>query len=137
MRSDRSSLDGSDRFQNGAVFFAAGVFYYLKRSDVKALFCELAKRFPGGIIVFDTCNRIGAKMMTKTWLTEAVIANVDALFYLNDENELKEWADFRSVSAKSYMRGYRDIYPDVSFVHKLMIRLCDSIVKMKIVKIEF
>ena len=41
------------------------------------------------------------------------------------------------MSAKSYMRGYRDIYSDVGLFRKLMIRFCDSLVKMKIVKIVF
>ena len=40
------------------------------------------------------------------------------------------------MTARSYMRGYRDIYPDVGFLHKLMIRMCDSLIKMKIVRIE-
>ena len=34
-------------------------------------------------------------------------------------------------------RGYRDIYKNVGRFHKLMIRFCDSLVRMKIVKIEF
>lgn len=45
--------------------------------------------------------------------------------------------DFAGVSSKSYMRGYRGIYRDVSLLHKLMIRSCDSLVKMIIVKIRF
>ena len=35
------------------------------------------------------------------------------------------------------MRGYRDIYPKLNGFHKLMIRFCDSLVKMVIVKITF
>ena len=35
------------------------------------------------------------------------------------------------------MRGYRDIYKNVGMLHKLMIRFCDSLVKMVIVKIRF
>ena len=35
------------------------------------------------------------------------------------------------------MRGYRDIYKDVTWFHKLMIRFCDTLVRMKIVKIVF
>jgi len=122
----------------GAVFFASGVFYYFKTDDVKALFQKMAKRFPGAVIVFDSCNRRGAKMMTKTWLKEAGIADVSTFFSLEDKDELKKWSDdFADVSAKSYMRGYRDIYKDVSFLHKLMIHFCDRLVKMIIVKIEF
>ena len=60
------------------------------------------------------------------------------LFSLEDKDELTNWSDnFASVSAKSYMRGYRDIYKKVSFFHKLMIKFCDSFVKMQIIKITF
>ena len=33
--------------ENGAIFFAAGVFYYFKTEDVKALFCKMAGRSHG------------------------------------------------------------------------------------------
>ncbi|MCR4761971.1 MAG: class I SAM-dependent methyltransferase [Lachnospiraceae bacterium] len=122
----------------GAVFYATGVFYYFKTEAVKALFYKIAKRFPGAVLVFDACNRRGATMMAKTWLKEAGISDVRAFFSLESHAELENWSkDFKSVTAKSYMRGYRDIYKDVSFLHKLMIRFCDSLVKMVIVKIEF
>lgn len=123
---------------NGAVFFAAGVFYYFRIEDVKRLFLCMAERFPGGVLAFDACNRRGAKLMRKTWLKEAGITDVSAFFSLEDEKELEAWSSrFAAVTAKSYMRGYRDIYKDVGLFHKLMIRFCDSLVNMKIVKIKF
>ena len=122
----------------GAVFFAAGVFYYFRTEDVKNLFSRMAKRFPGSVIAFDSCNRRGAKMMRSTWLKEAGITDVRAFFSLEDERELESWSGrFASVTAKSYMRGYRDIYDHVSPLHKLMIQFCDRLVRMKIVKITF
>ncbi len=121
----------------GAVFYATGVFYYFHTEDVKALFSKIAARFPGSVLAFDTCNRRGAKMMLKTWLKTAGITDVGAFFSVEDPAELKSWSpDFASVTAKSYMRGYRDIYPDVRFLHKLMIRMCDGLIKMKIVQIR-
>ena len=124
--------------ENGTVFFAAGVFYYFRKEDIRKLFAELSERFPGGVLVFDSCNRRGAKMMTKTWLKEAGIRDVDALFSLEDPSELKKWqGNFASITAKSYMRGYRDIYHEVGLLHRLMIRFCDELVKMKIVRICF
>lgn len=127
-------IDASD----GAVFFAAGVFYYFKTEDVRRLFDAMARRFPGGALAFDACNQRGARLMRKTWLKEAGITDVDAFFSLEDEGELRGWSDrFAAVTAKSYMRGYRDIYGDVNLFHKLMIRFCDSLVNMKIVKISF
>ena len=123
---------------NGAVFFAAGVFYYFRTEEVKKLFAAMAERFPGAVLAFDACNERGAKLMRKTWLREAGITDVHAFFSLEDETEIRGWSNrFASVTAKSYMRGYRDIYRDVGLFHRLMIRFCDSMVKMKIIKIEF
>ena len=134
---DYSWMDRIDA-SGGAVFFAAGVFYYFKTEDVKKLFQAMAERFPGSVLVFDSCNKRGAGLMRKTWLKEAGITDVNAYFSLEDEAELKEWSDqFASVTAKSYMRGYRDIYQNVGLLHKLMIRFCDGLVRMKIVKIVF
>ncbi len=134
---DYAWMDAIDAF-DGAIFFATGVFYYFRTEDVKKLFDALAKRFSGAVLAFDSCNERGAKLMRKTWLKEAGITDVSAFFSLEDENELMAWSDrFESVSSKSYMRGYRDIYKDVRLFHKLMIRFCDDLVKMKIVKIVF
>ena len=76
--------------------------------------------------------------MTKTWLKEAGIKDVSAFFSLEDEAELCSWSSsFTTISSRSYMRGYRDIYKDVSFFHKLMIKFCEKTVRMRIVKIMF
>ena len=121
----------------GAVFYASGVFYYFRKEDVKKLFLAMAERFPGGVIVFDSCNRRGAKMMTKTWLKEAGIKDVDAFFSLENKSEIEEWSrELFSVSARSYMRGYRDIYKEVNGLYKLMIQFCDRFVNMQIIKID-
>ena len=134
---DYSWMDQIDTL-DGAVFFAAGVFYYFRTEDVRRLFAAMSERFPGAVLAFDACNARGAKLMRKTWLREAGITDVGAFFSMEDERELTGWCGrFNSVSAKSYMRGYRDIYRNVGLFHKLMLRFCDSTVKMKIVRIEF
>ncbi len=137
---DLNDLSWMDRIdaEDGAAFFAAGVFYYFRTADVKKLFQAMAERFPAGVLAFDSCNERGAKLMRKTWLKEAGITDVSAFFSLEDESELAGWSDrFAFVTARSYMRGYRDIYRKVGTLHKLMIRFCDGLVKMKIVKIVF
>ena len=121
----------------GAVFFAAGVFYYFKTEQVKTLFSAMAKHFKGGKIIFDSCNKIGAKMMTKTWLKEAGISDVGAYFSLSDVKELRSWSDdFKSVSAKPYMNGYRKIDKRFGTFNKIMSAFGDKIVKMQIVRID-
>lgn len=77
---------------------------------MKALFSEMARRFPGAVLAFDSCNSKGANMMRKTWLKEAGITDVGAYFSMEDEKELEGWSEnFGPVTSKSYMRGYRDI----------------------------
>lgn len=124
--------------KGGAVFYASGVFYYFRTEEIRRLFDEMSRRFPGAVLVFDCCNSRGAKMMTKTWIKQAGIKDVKALFSLEEAWEIKGWrGEFEGVSSRSYMRGYRDIYDEVSGLHKLMIRFCDNLVKMVIVRINF
>ena len=134
---DHSWMDRIDSSE-GAVFIAAGVFYYFRTEDVKRLFAAMADRFPGAVLAFDSCNKRGAKMMRSTWLKEAGITDVTAYFSLENENNLNLWSSgFQTVTARSYMRGYRDIFKDVGLLHKLMIVFCDKLVKMKIIRIRF
>ena len=94
------AIDGS----NGAVFFAAGVFYYFKTEDVRHSFLCLAERFPGAVLAFDSCNERGAKLMRKTWLKEAGITDVRAFFSLKNEKELESWSDyFAAVTATDFI----------------------------------
>jgi len=123
--------------EKGAIFFATGVFYYFKTEEVKKMLCKMAEHFPGATLVFDACNKRGAKMMTKTWLKEAGIQDVSAFFSVENPKELADWSSDFKVTSRSYMRGYRDIYKEVKRTHKLMIRFCDGFVKMVIIKSRF
>ena len=94
----------------GAVFFAAGVFYYFLTPQVKALVCAMAEAFPGGKLVFDAANRKAVKLMLKTWLKDAEIKDVGAYFAVTDaRRELSAWSDRLRVSSRGYMLGYNDL----------------------------
>ena len=134
---DHAWMDRIDP-HGGAVFIAAGVFCYFRTEDLKKLFSAMAEKFPGGVLAFDACNRRGASLMRRTWLKEAGIRDLGTFFSLEDEKELEAWSSrFSSVTARSYMRGYRDICPEVGLFYRLMIRFCDAGVRMKIVRIGF
>ena len=52
----------------GAVFFAAGVFYYFLKEQVRTLVQKMADAFPGGVLVFDAANEKAVRLMLKTWI---------------------------------------------------------------------
>lgn len=131
----KSPQEGGD----GAVFFAAGVFYYFKTEEIKALLTAMAERFPGAVIAFDACNERGLKMMLKTWVKEAGITDVGAFFSVQDAKaELAGWSDrFASVTSRGYMTGYRDLGRSIPWLYRRMCSLCDGFVSMQIVRIAF
>ena len=124
--------------ENGAVFYAAGVFHYLKREDLKALVVEMARRFPGCRRVFDTVGRFGYKMMMKAVLKKHGMKDFGELFYTgNGEKELTGWSDKISVSSRKYMLGYYDMRkPGVRGKHRFLARVADNLLKMQIVRID-
>ena len=124
--------------EDGAVFFASGVFYYIKTEDVRRLFCALAKRFPGGKIVFDATTAKGLKNMLKTWLKDADMQTVGLYFSVEDEKELSAWsADFSSVVRKGYMTGYRNLDKRYGLIANTIFKLVDKSSMCQVVEIEF
>ena len=101
---------------SGAVFFAAGVFYYFLKEQVRTLIKAMAQNFSGGRLVFDAANKKAVKLMLKTWIKDAEIKNVDAYFSVsNAKNELSLWDKNIAVSSRGYMLGYNDLKdPSVS-----------------------
>lgn len=124
---------------NGAIFFAAGVFYYFLKSQMQALVRGMAEAFPGGALVFDGANETAVGMIQKTWLKGADIKDVGAYFSVSDaQKELSPWDSRLRVSSRGYMLGYSDLKdPSVSGFFRFFARLGDGAMKMQIVKIEF
>ena len=96
--------------EDGAVFFAAGVFYYFRTEQVRALCAAMAERFPDGRLVFDAAGPAAVKLMLKTWVKQAGIRDVGAYFSVRDaEKELTSWSNRISISSRGYMLGYQDL----------------------------
>lgn len=123
----------------GAVFFAAGVFYYFLTPQVRALACAMAEAFPGGKLVFDAANRKAVKLMLKTWIRDAEIKNVGAYFAVSDaERELAPWSTKLRVSSRGYMLGYHDLNdPSVSGFFRFLAKVGDGMMDMRIVRLDF
>lgn len=123
----------------GVIFFAAGVFYYFLREQVKTLVQRMAGAFPGGALVFDAANQKAVKLMLKTWLKDAEIKDVGAYFAVsNPKGELSAWNPRLRVFSRGYMLGYNDLRdPSVSAFFRFLARVGDNLMKMQIVKIVF
>ena len=123
----------------GAVFFAAGVFYYFLKEQVRTLVRKMADAFPGGVLVFDAANEKAVKLMLKTWLKDAEIKDVGAYFAVSDaQREIGAWDRRLQVSERGYMLGYNDLKdPSVSGFFRFLARVGDGMMKMQIVKIKF
>lgn len=124
---------------DGAVFFAAGVFYYFQTEQVRRLCAALAERFPGGRLVFDAAGPAAVKLMLKTWIKQADIRNVSAYFSVRDAaKELGAWSDRLTASSRGYMQGYQALRgPRIRPLHRLLARIADGPMKLQIVRMDF
>ena len=125
--------------EDGAVFFAAGVFYYFRTEQVRALCAAMAERFPDGRLVFDAAGPAAVKLMLKTWVKQAGIRDVGAYFSVRDaEKELTSWSNRISISSRGYMLGYQDLRgPGIRNIHRLLAGIADGPMKLQIVRMEF
>ena len=125
--------------QDGAVFYAAGVFYYFLTDQVKALVQKMAERFPGGKLVFDAAGKSAVKMMLKTWIKDAQIKDVGAYFAVADaKRQMSGWSQDITVSSRGYMLGYQSLNdPSVKGFYRLLAKIGDGMMKMQIVRIDF
>ena len=124
---------------DGTVLFAAGVFYYFTTEEVKALATGIARRFPGGRLVFDAAGQTAVRLMLKTWVKQAGIRDVGAYFSVKDaKGDLEPWSPLFSVSSRGYMLGYQSLHdPAVRPVHRLLAKLADGPMHLQIVRIDF
>ena len=123
----------------GAVFFAAGVFYYFLKEQVKTLVRAMADAFPGAVLAFDAANEKAVKLMLKTWLKDAEIKDVGAYFAVSDaKREIGAWDSRLHIASRGYMLGYHDLKdPSVSEFFRFLARVGDGVMNMQIVKIGF
>lgn len=130
-----SRIDAS----GGAVFFAAGVFYYFLTEQVRTLVCAMAEAFPGGKLVFDAAGTSAVKLMRKTWIKNAKIQDVGAYFAVADaKRELSPWSPRLRVSSRGYMLGDQSLDdPSVSGFFRFLARVGDGKMKMQIVRLDF
>ncbi len=123
----------------GAIFFAAGVFYYFQRKDALSLFIKMSERFEGGRLVFDAAGKRAVKMMVKSWVRQAGIKDLDAFFSVEKRaKDLAPCVPNAKISSRGYMLGYHDLKgKSVSGFFRLLSKVGDGCMKMQIVRMDF
>lgn len=126
-------IDGAE----GVIFFAAGVFHYFRREEVKDMVLALAGKFKDGRLIFDTVGRTGLKLMMSKTLKNMGIKDVSGFFSVDDPKEL-QWSPELKISSKGYMLGYYDMKSEgITAMHRLLSRIGDGWMKMAVNRIEF
>ena len=126
------------RKEEGAVFFACGVFLYLPKDRVRRLFCSMAERFPGARLTFDAQNPFAARMDLKAGKL-AGIMDVKECFSLRDPvSELKSWSPrFRSVKWGRMSTGYVPMDARFGFAYRIMANIADRTKMSQLDTIDF
>lgn len=125
--------------ENGVCFLAAGVFYYFKTEDIQKLFTAMAKRFPGGRLVFDAAGKRAVKIMLKTWVKDAGVTSIADFFSVDSvEADILPWMTNAVVTYRGYMLGYNDLKdPSVPGAFRLLAKIADGFMKMRIIRMDF
>lgn len=125
--------------EDGAIFIAAGLFYYFQKEQVKKLLQAMEAAFPNTVLVFDSAGKKAVKMMIKGWVEKSDIKDVNAYFYVdNVHDDLEKWLLKSDVTSRGYMLGYHNLKDcSVSAFYRLLAKIGDRFMKMKIVKISF
>lgn len=125
--------------ENGVIFFASGVFSYMKREDIKNLFNAMALRFPEGRLVFDSMGKVATKMRLKNWAKENGIENIESLFTVDETRwDIRPWIKNSKISEKGYMKKYSEIKDEtIPKSYRFYGKLADKVYKLKIVRLDF
>ena len=124
---------------NGAVFFAAGVFYFFETEEMQKLINRMAGRFHRGKLVFDSVGKIGLKFTLRTVQKQAGIQQVGTHFYVRSlRRDVEPWLEHAKASSKGYMFGYHDLIdPSIPGFFRLVSKFGDECMKMRILRMDF
>jgi O-methyltransferase involved in polyketide biosynthesis len=136
MLDERWFDDVKFRPTDGILFIAAGVFYYFKEAQLKALLSAMAKRFPSGELLFDAESKLAVsvsnKMVRKSGNTGAKM-----FFHLNRAKSLARWSPrIQVVSSTPFFKSVPKSRA-WKFSTRLSMFFCDIFGMMKYVRIKF
>lgn len=89
---DFSWFDDIGDGQNGLMLVACGVLFFLEGSQAKRLFLELANRFPGSEIAFDTMSGFFLRMANRSVLKRSGMGSQAVMRWaIRSASEIAKW----------------------------------------------
>ena len=123
--------------ENGIFFIAGGFIYYFKEEEISFLLRAMAKRFPGGEIVFDCISKLAVKVGNKRAKKYGSEEPVWHLAIGNPEKKISQWSNKIKVIDWFTMWDRTSINADWSEKTQKMIKRTERLKTAKIVLLKF
>ncbi|MCM3729623.1 class I SAM-dependent methyltransferase [Neobacillus cucumis] len=122
--------------EDAILFISAGVFYYFQANQLKAMFQQMASRFPGGELFFDAESKFAVNISNRT-VEKTGNKGAKMYFYVNNPRILESWSpNIKIVSSEPYFKGI-PVSKQWEGGTRLMVRLVDLIKMLKFVHLRF
>ena len=98
---DISWFEDIGNVENGVMFVACGVLFFLQKDQVKQLFTELTDRFPGGEAAFDTMAKLFLMIGNRQVLKRSGMGERTVMHWsINSAQEIMKWDKRISILAE-------------------------------------
>ncbi len=109
--------------ENGIIFLAAGVIYYIDVEEVKEVVKQMSKRFKGGVFTFDMESPKYIKM-SERMVKKKGVSDAPMIFLLENPYEIKSWSDdIKSVKIIKDFRKGTPNYKKLPFLYNFMFKM--------------
>lgn len=122
---------------NGILFFAAGLFNYYEEQKLSALCNEIAKNFPGGVLLFDNPTSFINKIINRRF-RKLKVSGLDFQFGLNHpKRQILPWSD--KIKEVSSVNFYKTIKRNKKWKLKtrFLMEICDKFNLVKFCNVYF
>jgi O-methyltransferase involved in polyketide biosynthesis len=121
---------------DGALFLAAGVFYYFKEDEIKRLFCAMAENFPGAKLVFDAESAAAVKK-SNSMVRKSGNKGAEMYFSVNRPDKFAKWSS--KIAVLNTLSFFHHIPKNKKwkFSTRLFMAMCDFTKMMKCIILEF
>ena len=134
---DFSWMDEVDFSEKKGLFmFAGGLFTYFEENAISSLFDEMAKRFPGGEILFDSSSSGGNRIINRRF-KKFQVTGIDHKFDAKSPKQVESWSNRILVTDWFTFFSRIEKNPRWKWRTRLMMNLNSKIGLAKFIHVKF